>query len=149
MARKTELETVELQWSRDLQRKELFLRNSSRLSRMRMRVLGQRTKLEHLYRWLQEWLATPEGITFENGVLRDSIHVQGVPRKYQLGSGWSIRESDLPFLSHRPLVAADGKTVLVPAYSLREHAIKWLKVLTATVGLAVAVLKGVSLCYRD
>lgn len=145
MARKTEVEAVEEQWCRDLQRKEFFLRNSSRLSRLRMRVMGQRTKVEHLHLWLQEWLATAEGIVFENGTIRDLIHVQGVPRKYQLDGGWSIRESDLSFLSHGPLVAADGKTILVPAYSLRERAIRWIQVLTAVVGLVVAVLKGVPL----
>jgi hypothetical protein len=145
MAGKTEIEAVERQWCQDRLRKELFLCNSSRLSRLRMRVLGQRTKVEHLYRWLQEWLATEDGIAFDNGAVRDSIHVHGVPRKYQLEGGWSIRESDLPFLSHGPLVAADGKTILVQAFSLRERAIQWLRVLTAIVGLVVAVLKGVPL----
>lgn len=145
MARKTEIEAVERQWFRDLERKEIFLCNSSRLSRLRMRVLGQRTKVEHLYRWLQEWLATDEGIAFDNGAVRDSIHAHGVPRKYQLESGWSIRESDLPFLSHGPLVAVDGKTILVQAYSLRERAVRWLQILTAIAGSVVAVLKGVPL----
>jgi hypothetical protein len=110
-----------------------------------MRMLGQRTKVEHLYRWLQEWLATEDGIVFDNGAIRDSIHVHGVPRKYQLEGGWSIREADLPFLSHGPLVAADGRTILVPAYSLQERAIKWLRVLAALVSLVVAVLKGIPL----
>ena len=145
MARKSEIEAVERQWCRDLERKEMFLCNSSRLSRLRMRVLGQRTKVEHLYRWLHEWLATEEGIMSDNGAVRDSIHVHGVPRKYQLEAGWSIRESDLPFLSHGPLVAADGKTILVQAYSLRVQAIRWLQVLTAVAGLVVAVLKGIPL----
>ena len=145
MARKTAIEAVERQWCRDLSRKELFLCDSSRLSRLRIRVFGQRTKVEHLYRWLQDWLATEEGIAFDNGAVRDSIHVHGVPRKYQLEGGWSIRESDLPFLSHGPLVASDGKTILVHAFSLRERAIRWLQVLTAIVGLVVALLKGIPL----
>ncbi len=110
-----------------------------------MRVLGQRTKVEHLYCWLQEWLATEEGIVFDNGANRDSIHVHGVPRKYQLEGGWSVREADLPFLSHGPLVAADSKTILVPAYSLQEKAIKWFKVSAALVGLAAAVFKAIPL----
>ena len=75
---------VERQWCRDLERKELLLCNASRLSRLRMRFFGQRTKVEHLYCWLQEWLATEEGITFENGAVRDWIRVDGVPLKYQL-----------------------------------------------------------------
>ncbi len=145
MAQKTEIEAVERQWCRDLERKELHLRDSSRFSRLRMRALGQRTKVEHLYRWLQEWLATAEGIVFDKGAVRDSIHVHGVPRKYQLEGGWTVRESDLPFLTHGPLVAADGKTILVTAYSFRERAIMWLKLAAAAVSLVVAVLKGVPL----
>lgn len=145
MARKTEIEAVESQWCRDLKRQELLLCNCSRLSRLRMRVLGKRTKVEHLYRWLQAWLSTQEGMVFKNGVVRDSIHVHGVPRKYQLKGGWSVRESDLPFLSHGPLVAADGKTILVPPYSLLDRAIRWLKVLAAIAGLVTAVFKGVPL----
>jgi len=140
MARKTEIEAVERLWCRDLERKELFLCNASQLSRLRMRLFGQRTKVEHLYRWLQEWLATEEGITFENGAVRDSIHVDGVPRKYQLAGDWTVRESDLPYLSHGPLVASDGKTVLVQPYSLRERAIRWLPILTGVVTLVVKVV---------
>jgi hypothetical protein len=148
MARKTEIETVEENWCRDLNRKELYLRHASWLSRLRMRILGQRTKVEHLYRWLQDWLATEKGIVFDNGAIRDSIHVHGVPRKYQLEGGWSIREADLPFLSHGPLVAADSKTILVPAYSLQERVIKWSKILAAVVSLFVAVLKGIPLLLK-
>ena len=105
-----------------------------------MRLFGQRTKVEHLYRWLQEWLATEEGVTFENGAVRDWIHVVGVPRKYQLAGDWTVRESDLPYLSHGPLVASDGKTVLVQPYSLRERAIRRLPILTGVVTLVVKVV---------
>ena len=140
MVRKTEIEAVERQWCRDLERKELLICNVSRLSRLRMRLFGQRTKVEHLYRWLQDWLATEEGITFENGAVRDWIHVDGVPRKYQLAGDWTVRESDLPYLSHGPLVASDGKTVLVQPYSLRERAIRWLPILTGVVTLVVKVV---------
>ena len=143
MVRKTEIEAVDRKWCRDLERKELFLCNASRLSRFRMRFLGGHTKVEHLYRWLQDWLATQEGIILSNGVIRDSIHVHGVPRKYQLVGDWSIRESDLPFLSHGPLVSADGKTILVSAYSIRERVVTWLKVLAAIVGLVVAIYKAI------
>ena len=145
MARKTEIEAVERKWCRDLERKELYLCDSSLRSRLSMRLLGQRTKVEHFYRWLQEWQSTEDGIAFENGAIRDSIHVHVLPRKYQLEGGWSVRESDLAFLSHGPLVAGDGKTVLVQAYSLRERAIKLIKVLTTIIGLIVAVVKGLPL----
>jgi hypothetical protein len=141
MTQKTEIEGVERTWGRDLERKELFLRDSSWLSRMRMKAFGQRTKVEHLYRWLQQWQATAEGILFENGAIRDSIRVHAVPRKYQLAGGWSIRETDLSFLSHGPLVAADGKSILVPAYSAKERAIIWLRLASAIVALATALIK--------
>jgi hypothetical protein len=141
---KTETEAVERNWRLDLDRKEICLRHTSWLSRVLMRALDRRTKVGHLYRWFQDWLSTKEGIVFDNGATRDSIHVNGVPRKYQLAGGWTIREADLPFLSNGPLVAADGKSILVPAYSLQERVITWAKILGAIVGLVAAILKLIS-----
>ena len=142
MARKTEIEAVERTWSRDLERKELHLEDIGRITRIRMRLLGQRTRVEHLYRWFQEWLASEQGIAYENGTVRDAIHMDGVPRKYQLAGGWTIRQDDIPFLSHGPLLAEDGRTVLVRPYSLAERFIKAAKLLGAVVGLVYAALKG-------
>lgn len=138
---KTEIEVVEKLWDIDPDRREIFLRSTSKLSRFLSRIFNKKTKVEHLYRWLQTWLASQQGILHQHSIFRDEIDVDGVPRKYQLINDWSIRESDLSFLSHGPLVAANGKKILIPAYSLREKAIIWFKAIAAVVGAIVAILK--------
>lgn len=91
----------------------------------------KKTKLVKLYRLIHTWLATSEGIIFNDVMFHGNFKASKAVRTkvdtvFQLKNGWTIRPDSLKALTRGPLLSEDGTEILVPAHGRFTSFALWI-----------------------
>lgn len=92
----------------------------------------RRTEVRRLYRDVQAWLASEEGMVFPDvmwhGNFKSTDEIKNkIDTVLQMKEAWSIRDDSLRALTRGPLLNPDGTKILVPSHGLLTAAVLWIE----------------------
>lgn len=102
-------------WEIRPQEKIIARKEKPGLAGLRNRWLPRKHPVHTLYRFLNRWLDTPDGVIHPTPIDRGPfVTAAGSSTHYYLRDGWRIPEKDLKYLIDGPLFSEDRDRELVP-----------------------------------
>lgn len=102
-------------WEIDSNRKEVRRKSRSIPRKLLEFFWPPQFQVKVIYRGLNSFLGSEQGIVHPDIINRDGIHVAGYSEKFVMKSGWRIAGKDRKFLTDGPLIYEGSNEVIIPA----------------------------------
>ena len=130
-------------WMIDVKKQQIRRKPRGFVQKVKEFFLPRRHNVFALYWWLKYEFHKKhrtDYMPFTFPVKHDNMPIPGYPMKYEIVGNWSIRKSDLKYLTKGPLARISPIEVLVPHSIGWERIVSWSKVWAAPLTVIAAIL---------